>query len=164
MHSFICSHQLTRRLDGLQWLVLGLPARHFSGLVGEADSLPIKYTPALWCDWHLSISDFFSFTKCIVQHIGLLVRYQSLCSVLEGSIYCLIQTFSIGGSENVRELVNCFCASCLDCFVQYLLIGLRSCKYCLCWSFNCAVLAVFSFFSLCERDPDFLDALLRVWE
>ena len=59
MHSCIFHHRSTRRSGGLHYLVLRFPARPFLGLVGEADSPPIMFTPTLWRGWHMPIGFFF---------------------------------------------------------------------------------------------------------
>ena len=59
MQSCIFDHRSTRPLDGLHYLVMCLRARPFWGLVGEADSPPILFTPTLWRVWHIFIGVFF---------------------------------------------------------------------------------------------------------
>ena len=81
MNSFICYQWLTRLSDGLQNFVLRLSARPFSGLVGEADSPPIKFTSVLLCGWYLPII-IFCFIRCVFQHLGLSAKFlrDSICS------------------------------------------------------------------------------------
>ena len=63
MHLCIFYHRSMCRSDGLHHLILHFPARPFSALVGKADSPPIKFTPAFWGGWHLTISYFFYFLQ-----------------------------------------------------------------------------------------------------
>ena len=83
MHPWIFYPHLTRRSDGLQYLILQFPERPFLGLIGKAASLPIKVTPNFWRGWNLSISRIFCFTRGLVQHIGFSGKYPGLWSVLE---------------------------------------------------------------------------------
>ena len=76
MHLYIFKHWYIHRLEGLKYLVLSLPARHFSGLVGEADSPPIFLIPALWRCWHLLIG-FFCFSRFITNTLALLRNLES---------------------------------------------------------------------------------------
>ena len=48
MQLCMCFHRLTPRSGGMRYLFLQLPDRPFLGLVREADSPPIWFTPALW--------------------------------------------------------------------------------------------------------------------
>ena len=64
MHLCVFNHQSPRFSDGLHNLILRLPARLYSGLVVEATSTPIEFTPAFWIIWHLTIG-LFVFTRCI---------------------------------------------------------------------------------------------------
>ena len=59
MRSLIYYLWSTHFSDGLQHLILHLPVWPLSGLVGKADSPPIKFIPALWRVLHLPIVVFF---------------------------------------------------------------------------------------------------------
>ena len=93
----------TRCSDGMNNLVLRLPVRPYSGLVGEAASPPVCFL--------ISIKVGFLPLGCcfllgLFQHIGLLVKNWGLCSVIEGSplnFWCICLELSGGGSEVVDE-------------------------------------------------------------
>ena len=70
MHSCMCYHCSTRRLGDLHDLVLRLPARPYSGLVGEEASPPIIFTPSLWCVWYIPSLGLFIFTRCILKTLS----------------------------------------------------------------------------------------------
>ena len=53
--------------------LLSLPVRLFLGLVDEAASTPIVFTPALWLGFHLTIG-FVYFYKVSFQYLGLFVK------------------------------------------------------------------------------------------
>ena len=67
-------------------------------------------------------------TSCAVQHLGLSGKYWGLHYVLEDSTPDILWLeFSGGGSKDVGKLVDYFCARYIDCYVRYLLRGIRSC-------------------------------------
>ena len=59
MQSCILNHWSTRQMDDMHYLVLSFPLRPWSGLVGEADSTPIKFTSTVWISWNLIIIILF---------------------------------------------------------------------------------------------------------
>ena len=62
MHSCIFNHRSSYRSYRLHHLIMCLPARTFSRLVGEADYPPLKFIPALWL---VVIFPLGFFTRCI---------------------------------------------------------------------------------------------------
>ena len=66
--------------------LLSLSVRLFSGLVGEAASTPILFTPALLHGFNMTIG-FVYFYKVSFQHLGLLAKTWGLRSVLKGSYF-----------------------------------------------------------------------------
>ena len=100
MHWYIFNHQPSHCPYGLHYLVLQLLARPFWGFFGEADSPPVRFTPALWCRWHLPIG--FLFLQGVFQNLGYFLALASrlfliwkftwgICSDLEGPFlfWCL---------------------------------------------------------------------------
>ena len=74
MHSCTCYLRSTRRSDGLHYLILCLPVRPFSGLVGEESPPPLNL-PTFLCGWLLSWVFYFykvcSLTSLIFSLAGL---------------------------------------------------------------------------------------------
>ena len=83
MHLFICYHWLTRP-QTVFIFVLHLSAWTFLGLVGEAASLPICFTPALWLILYLPIW-LIIFYKMYSKQLGLSVKTWLLHTSIEGS-------------------------------------------------------------------------------
>ena len=83
---------------GLNYLILSLPVRPFSGLVGEATPPPINFTlPLLRPAYAL---DFFIFTRFVVKHLG--------SFLLLASKPCLIWKVSWGIRSTLEGPFGCF--------------------------------------------------------
>ena len=66
--------------------LLRFPVAIFSGLVGEAASPPIVFTPALWRRFHMIIG-FVYFYNVSFRNLSLLEKTWGLCSILKGSSF-----------------------------------------------------------------------------
>ena len=73
MHSFILKHRSTRRLGCLHYFVLRIPERPFSGLIGEAAPPLVKFTPAFWRGWHLTI--IVLFLKAYLNNLNICLHF-----------------------------------------------------------------------------------------
>ena len=104
----------------------------FLGLVGEADSTPIVFTPTSWRGFHMTIG-FVYFYKVIFQHLGLLVKTWGLCSILKGYSfrYYLYNIFLLAVPKLSADFLSLEISSRAAEFFRPpdVLGGLRSC----CW-------------------------------
>ena len=97
----------SRRFSWTVWIfVLKFPARPLSGLVGDASSPPIKFTPTFWHRWYLPIVGIFIFTRCVVQHLGFLEKYWGLLSVIGGSTSNFSVSDAFGGRSEAVEKID----------------------------------------------------------
>ena len=89
MHLLIFYHWSTRPWTA--WIfILRLSVRPFSRLIGEVDYPPIMFTPAFWRGIRVASRDF-SFTKCIVQHLGYFFSaVSSLESLLRAHLFSVL--------------------------------------------------------------------------
>ena len=117
MYSCIFCHRSTRRSDGLQYLILHFSERPFSGLVVEAASPPIKFTPTFWCGWNLPIG-FINLQGVSSNTLEFQGKIEGSSSILGGShsIIC-VQHFR-GGSQVVKKSDEHFCACWQVYFVR----------------------------------------------
>ena len=111
MHELYFSPWSTHLLDSLHYLILRLPVRPFSGLVGEPPPPDPKVYPPSGADGFFP--GIFSFTRCIFQRLGYLFYLathtcsfhtisQGLRSVIEGPFGCFLFRRFEGGSKVVR--------------------------------------------------------------
>ena len=63
MHLFVCYHRFMHP-HTVYTFILRFSVRPFSGLVEEAGSPSVNFTPALWHGWHLPTA-LFCFARCI---------------------------------------------------------------------------------------------------
>ena len=86
--------------------ILHLSGRTFSGLVGKAAPPPVKFTPAFWHSWHLTIG-LFCFKKYIptLWHFGKNLR-TPLCS-WGFSIYFSVRRFTVEAPNLSASFYNC---------------------------------------------------------
>ena len=109
---------------------MSLSVRLFSGLVGEAASTPILFTPALLHGFNLTIG-FVYFYKVSFQHLGLLAKTWGLRSVLKGSYFwsSLSDIFPEEAPKLSAKYISCqFMRELLRFFLPLdILDGLLSC-------------------------------------
>ena len=120
-----------------------------------------KFTPTLWRGWNLPIIGIFSFTRCVVQHLGLSGKSRGIRYVIEGSIYCLFTTFleealkitaslfALSVRAGLKVLSGSFWSSCIWLMGipdPSIVMSLR--RYCL-------------FYYLCEGAQKFLEGMIR---
>ena len=113
MHSWICHHRSTHH-SMVFIFILWFSERPFSGLVGKAASFPIILHPPSGAAGICPLLGFFCFTRCVVQHLGLLEKSRGLCSVLEGSIlvvYFFVSNVFRRRLQRCRKFFYAFCVS-----------------------------------------------------
>ena len=120
MHSCICYHCSTRRLDGLHNFISRFLAWPLLVLAGKAVSPPIYFTPEFWCGWHIPIGILFLVSQ------GLLSKTLASRKNIEGSTLFLIFKLRLlcvwrftEVSEVVRKLNECFRTSWFVCIIRY---------------------------------------------
>ena len=125
IHLCLCSNQST-----CTWkvciFILRLSARNFWGLVCNAAyptvSLHIPYGGFGICP----LLGFFSFTRCVVQHLGLSTKYWGFHSILEGHFNCSMFSTFLEGVPNSPVNLQSFPRK-LDSWSTNLLGGIWYC-------------------------------------
>ena len=99
MHSCIFNQQTTRRSDGLYYLVLCLPERSYSGLVGEAAPPPVCLLMSIRVGfWPLGL---FCFTRCIPNTSTFWKNTWLICYILKGSPFWFLNVSGVFVSSEV---------------------------------------------------------------
>ena len=104
--------------DGLQYLILRFPGWTLSGLVGNADSPPIKFTFFLGV-WHLPISVFFILQVASSNALAFQKNLEVSASFLMITLQLCIYDVLGGGFKVARKLDERFREIWIVCPVQY---------------------------------------------
>ena len=83
MHLYVFYHRLARSWT-VYIFILRLSDWPFSGLVGEVEPPPVKFTPNFWSGCHLPIG-FVLFLKVCSKYLGLSEKIWGLRFIIEGS-------------------------------------------------------------------------------
>ena len=99
MHSCIINHLLTCCSEGLNYLVLHLPSRPYSGFFSKADSCPIFFLVSIMVG--LCPLGLYCFTRCIPNTLDFRRKYWGICSIIEGLPFCILNISNFFGISEV---------------------------------------------------------------